>query len=49
MMLSEKKIRNKIIFNFINDMSYFINKYIISITQFNTLKIDYHIIQNKKN
>jgi len=48
-MLSKKKIRNKIIFNFINDMSYFINKYIISITQFNTLKLDYQIIQNKKN
>jgi hypothetical protein len=48
-MLSEKKIRNKIIFNFINDMSYFINKYIISITQFKILKVDYHIIQNKKN
>ena len=49
MILSKKKIRNKIIFNFIDDMSYFINKYIINITQFNILKIDYHIIQNKKN
>jgi hypothetical protein len=48
MIISEKKIRNKIIFNFINDMSYFINKYIINITHFNILKVDYHIIQNKK-
>jgi hypothetical protein len=49
MILSNKKLRNKIIFNFIDDMSYFINKYIISITHFNILKINYHVIQNKKN